>query len=276
MTIMQVHDRIPTAARWRRLSTCFRVAGVLAVLGALTTPTAVAALQSHDGIRSAAARHAIDLGRTIAPGSAQVRAEAARLDPRLQLVACPAPIETFSPPGQRPAARLSVGVRCPAAGWSLYVPVRLEILTSVVVLTSAVARGEALTPRHIALEKRDVAALPAGYLGALDDAAHMVARRGLPGGTLLTPSVVEPEKLVRRGQRVRLVSTAAAFAVEADGEAMGDAARGERVRVRNLRSRQIVEGVVDDDGTVRIGAGPVTGGPARAARGVPELSAIQG
>jgi len=217
---------------------------------------AAAAFHNPEDIRATAARHALGIGQSQTPSHARIRADASRLDPRLQLVACSVPLEAFSPPGQRPSGRLSVGVRCPSAAWSLYVPVRLEVLTDVVVLTAPATRGQPLNSQQLSLETRDVAIQHGGYLSTLEAAVGMVPRRALAAGSILSPGAIELPKLVRRGQRVRLVSHAASFAVEAEGEALGDAASGERVRVRNLRSGQIVEGVVDDEGLVRMGSDP--------------------
>jgi flagella basal body P-ring formation protein FlgA len=149
---------------------------------------------------------------------------------------------------------MSISVRCPAAGWSVYVPIQLRIETEVVVLKVPVGRGSRLTTAQMALETRDVTAMQSGYIRRIEEAAEFIARRSLPAGTILGPQVVELPPLVERGQRVRLIADSAGFAVEAEGEALGEAARGQRVKARNLRTKAIVEGWVDDDGNVRIGA----------------------
>ena len=59
--------------------------------------------------------------------------------------------------------------------------------------------------------------------------------------------------LVKRGQRVALVSQVAGLEVRADGEAISDANAAGRVRVVNLGSRRIVEGQVETRDRVRVG-----------------------
>jgi flagella basal body P-ring formation protein FlgA len=51
---------------------------------------------------------------------------------------------------------------------------------------------------------------------------------------------------------VTLVAHAAGFEVRAPGKAMADASANQRVRVQNLNSLKIVEGLADNDGTVRV------------------------
>ncbi|HEY8519037.1 MAG TPA: flagellar basal body P-ring formation chaperone FlgA [Gammaproteobacteria bacterium] len=230
-------------------------AGLAAALCLITTLGASAAgLERHERIRAVAADRALSAARSFAPAGAEVEVEAARLDPRLALPACPAELEAFDPPAHAPGAHVTVGVRCPVApGWSLYVPVRVKALVDVVVLAAPVALGEPLTASDVRLETRDVAGLGTGYLTRLEEALGMTLRRPARPGTALAPTLLERPKLVRRGQRVTLVAGDSPVAVRSEGEALGDAAAGERVRVRNLRSRMVVEGVVDASGAVRTG-----------------------
>ena len=233
-----------------------RRAAAIAFVSLLVTglPAQAGGLEDHARIRALAEQHALGIAHTRAPGEAHVRAQASRLDPRLRLAACPELPETFSPPGHRPGAHLSVGVRCPAAGgWSLYVPVRIEVLMDVLVLAAPVGRGEVLGEADLRLETRDVAQITGAYLTRAEDATGMVLRRPVQPGVVLTTTTIEAPTIVTRGQRVRVESGRGGFVVASEGEAMSDAAAGDRLRVRNLRSRQIVEGTVTDDGRVYTG-----------------------
>jgi flagella basal body P-ring formation protein FlgA len=209
------------------------------------------AQESHERIRSVAAAFALSRARASAPAGAEIKTEAARLDPRLALPACAAPPEAFDPPGRSTSSQAVVGVRCPAgAAWSIYVPVRLEIRVPVVVLAGSAARGEPLGAESLRVEARDVAGLTSGYLLALSEAEGMVLRRAVAPGTILSPNLLEPPRLIRRGQRVRIRAGAGGFTVGSEGEALADAAVGEHLRVRNTVSGRVVEGVVDAEGNV--------------------------
>jgi flagella basal body P-ring formation protein FlgA len=68
----------------------------------------------------------------------------------------------------------------------------------------------------------------------------------------VTPHMVEAPRLIQRGQEVTLVVEGTALAVRAKGTALGDAAEGERVQVRNSSSQEVVEGVVRGRGIVAV------------------------
>jgi len=136
--------------------------------------------------------------------------------------------------------------------WTLYVPVEIAVHGQVLVLAQPLPRGTQLQTSHLRLERHDVGSLSTGYLADLDEARDMVLRRALQAGTVLTPQMVEPPRLVRRGQRVTLLAEGASVAVRVEGEALGDGARGERVKVRNLSSKNVVEGLVLSHGVVGV------------------------
>jgi flagellar basal body P-ring formation protein FlgA len=183
----------------------------------------------------------------------EISVTAGPLDDRLRLRACDEGLEAFTAAGTRTAGNTTVGVRClgPVA-WTLYVPVQIEVHGEVVVIAQSLPRGTVLQRSHLRLERQDVGRLSAGYLADPEEARDMVLRRALQSGTVLTPQMVEPVRLVQRGQRVLLLAEAGAVAVRVEAEAMGDGALGERVRVRNLSSQKIVEGQVLSHGVVGV------------------------
>jgi flagella basal body P-ring formation protein FlgA len=144
-----------------------------------------------------------------------------------------------------------VGVRCPSgAAWSIYVPVRLEVVVPVVVLAGPAARGETLDAAVLRVEPRDIAGLTSGYLTAPAQAEGKVLRRAVAPGTILNAALLDRPRLIRRGERVLIRVGTGSFTVGSEGEALADAAEGEHLRVRNTGSGRVVEGVVDAEGNV--------------------------
>jgi flagella basal body P-ring formation protein FlgA len=57
---------------------------------------------------------------------------------------------------------------------------------------------------------------------------------------------------MQRGQRVNLIAGNGGFEVRSSGRVLSDAAVGDLVRVENLASKKIVEGLVTTKGDVRV------------------------
>lgn len=191
---------------------------------------------------------ALQQARASTPAGAEL--EAGRLDTRLQLAACPAPLaaRTASDSG----SALSVEVRCDALGWKLFVPVSVRVQVPVLIANRMLARGETPSAADLRVETRERGTLGPAWIGDVEQLQGRVLVRPLAAGSLLVPGAFAAAKVVQRGQAVTLISHSGSFQVRAQGKALADAAAGDRVRVENLSSRRIVEGEVLADGSVAV------------------------
>lgn len=204
-------------------------------------------------LQRAAEQFLIERVGDAAPGT-RTLAMASALDPRLRLPACSSKLEGFLPQGARPGARTTVGVRCPSPAWTVYVPVNVETETTVLVLKRAAPRLGRLTAADVEPQARRVPGFSATYISDASQLAGRHLRQAAAPGTALTVDMLATDVLVRRGQRVTLLSRAGGIEVTAPGEAVSDARPDGRVRVRNLGSGRIVEGVVESADRVRVGS----------------------
>jgi flagella basal body P-ring formation protein FlgA len=92
-----------------------------------------------------------------------------------------------------------------------------------------------------------------GAVGSIEAAAGLEARVTLYPGRPVLADQLGPPALVERNQVVRMVFARGALAIEAEGRALDRGGAGERVRVMNLGSKQIVTGAVAADGSVEVG-----------------------
>ena len=65
--------------------------------------------------------------------------------------------------------------------------------------------------------------------------------------------IVSDSTITRRGQQVTVIAASGPVEIRAQGLALNDAAETERVRVQNVSSLKVVEGVVESDSVVRVG-----------------------
>lgn len=207
-------------------------------------------LQSLPAVRLAAERA---LRRAIDPALDGVQLTATTLDPRLRLPACGAALETHVQPPHGTQSRVPVRVSCSqGATWSLNVPVEISREQQVLVLKRAVARGETLGAGDVVAQKRVLAGLASPFVANIDQLSGRPTRRPLPEGTAVTADALCPLLLIHRGQNVTLTASSGGFEVRAPGRAMSDAGAQQRLRVQNLESLKVVEGVAESDSVVRV------------------------
>lgn len=181
------------------------------------------------------------------------RVEVSALDPRLTLSACKKPLEAFIPNGQHRLGSTTIGIRCnDNKPWSLYVPVRIVSNVNIMTAGRPLPRGKILTAEDISVSQRDAATLPYGFFVAPEVLVGQQLKRAVRPGDVFSPSMVSAPPLVERGQTVWIAAESGDIKVVVKGEALADAAAGERVRVRNLSSRRTLEAEVTGPATVRI------------------------
>ena len=223
---------------------------VFAMLLASTNSLAEPQIQELESIRLSV-REFLD-GHNQIP-DVRVTIAVAELDRRLRLSRCTGPLQHFWPSSGRKVGNVTVGARClRPQPWTIYVPAKVALLRPVVVLARALPRRTPLTRADLRVEERDVASLLSGYVPKPESAIGKTLVRSLPEGFVLNETLLRAPKLVRRGERVTLLAESNGIRVRSNGTALADGGKGDRVSVKNLRSRRIVEGVVLTRGTVQI------------------------
>ncbi len=183
------------------------------------------------------------------------RLQAGPLQPNLHLARCESPIQSAVAPGLKARDRVLIELRCPSAtglAWHLYVPVRLIGTSPVVIASHALVVGTVLTARDLGVEQRDITSLPPGYFDDPAVAAGLTVSRAIAGGAVLTNQQLLGARAVQRGQTVTLIADAGGMSVRMAGRALSDGLVNQRIRVENLSSGKIVEGIARSEQVVEI------------------------
>jgi flagella basal body P-ring formation protein FlgA len=123
------------------------------------------------------------------------------------------------------------------AGWAL---LDVAWFDTVAVLTRDLARGDALAPADLRLERRDVTALTDVPLSPDTLATQAwTAARALRAGTPLTRRLLAPPAAAERGDPVRIHYARGSIRMLLDGEARERGAVGETIRVYTSTTRSL-------------------------------------
>jgi flagella basal body P-ring formation protein FlgA len=206
--------------------------------------------QSLDAIRKAAG----EFVKSQIPGEPNtVEIAVGNLDERLRLAACTQPLQATLPAGGLFREKTTVAVSCSAgARWTVYVPVSIATNVSTLILRHAALRGARITAEDIEVQVRKVGGTSASYLTNVTELTNRSLKRPLPAGSALTADVLEEDALVKRGQQVTLLASLSGLEVRAMGRALTDGRAAGRVRVQNLATQRVVEGVVESADVIRV------------------------
>jgi len=96
----------------------------------------------------------------------------------------------------------------------------------------------------------------AGHSGYLvrqkSDAVGMRLTRRMHKGDLLLSNHMKRPPLIQRGDLVTMIINVGGLHVRTQGKAMRSASQGQRLMVKNLRSQQVVQTIVESAGAVRV------------------------
>ncbi len=191
--------------------------------------------------------------RELPPLTDRQRLEVGPLQPRLRLERCATPVTTRVAPGLKVPGRVLLELRCDGGPiWHLYVPVRVVGTASAVLAAHSIVSGTVLRAEDLRTEQLDLGTLPLGYLDDPSIAIGLTASRAIAGGTVLTNQELLGTRSIERGQAVTLLAQLDGMSVRMAGRAMADALVNQRVKVLNVSSGKIVEGVARSSEVVEI------------------------
>lgn len=221
------------------------LAAASVAVSAVSAPVAdIASLQS-------AAEQAVR--REIPRGDGQLIVHAQSLDPRLRLAECDRPLSAAISGDGQARAHTTVAVRCDGeVHWTVYLSVTIDSEFSVLVANRSMARDAELVAADFDVMPRRLPGLTTDYVTRASMLSGQRLRQSIASGEALTLTAITPSNLIHRGQQVTLVAGAGDFQVRMNAVALSDGRLADRIRVQNLSSQRVVEGIVRSDNEVEV------------------------
>ncbi len=175
------------------------------------------------------------------------------VDKRLRLKACANNLRTQFPQYAEELGRTTVEVSCngPKA-WKILVSVYIQKYLNIIASKHSLPSGSVIQASDIKLTRRDVSRIHGGYFTQLSQMTHMVVRRPLKSGKIISPSMLTPKRLVQRGDEVLILATTEHLTIRVKGKALMSGVLGQRIRVKNIHSKRIFQATVISNGLVRV------------------------
>jgi len=175
------------------------------------------------------------------------------IDTRLKLIRCEQAIEAFGPLTNQMSDRMTVGVRCPGAKpWKVYIPVQITRFGYIIVAKRPLLRGQILDSNSIVRTRFKISGARQAYVYESKHVLGKMLIRAINAGTPIKVNNLRAATIVKRGQEVILIAITASIQVRMGGKALADGAKGDLIRVRNLKTKKVVEGIVTKAGTVKV------------------------
>lgn len=151
--------------------------------------------------------------------------------------------------------RFSAVLIAPATGRTLEkrpVTGRVQRMAEVAVPVRRLSKGHVVRKRDLEIVRYRADKLGQNVVADGSLVVGMAVRRTLPAGKPIRAGDVHPPILIKKGQRVTVVYNAANMLLTTQGRAMQDGAADEMIRVQNLKSLVVIDGVVAGSNRVEV------------------------
>jgi flagella basal body P-ring formation protein FlgA len=176
-----------------------------------------------------------------------------KIDPRLNLRQCDVPL-AFELKGQTIKRNNSVKVSCTSAisPWSIYTMSTISEEMNVITAGTELPRHHIITAKDLISLKQDVNRLRGGYTTQKLDLIGQQLIRPIRAGTVIYQNQLQLPVIIKKGDKVIIVTTRGALSVIHQGTALQNASKGERVQVKNHGSNRTIQGFALSIGRVEI------------------------
>ncbi|MGD8784112.1 MAG: flagellar basal body P-ring formation chaperone FlgA [Thioalkalispiraceae bacterium] len=174
------------------------------------------------------------------------------LDDRLRLDKCQQPLRAFLPSNRAPLGAVSLGIRCTQPVWKIHLPVKVRAYTNVLVASRPIVKNSIIKRQDLQFVHQDISRYYAGVFTNPKDLVGMVAKRSIRHDAVITGRMVEPKRLVKRGDMVTIIAKTGSLQIRTKGEALSDGHQGQVIQVKNHRSGRQVSAEVIAQSTVRV------------------------
>lgn len=175
------------------------------------------------------------------------------LDKRLNMAACTSKLNAFTKKTTVDMGKQTIGVKCYGpVPWTVYVQAEIKVFKQTVIAAKPLAAGHVLEAGDIKFSTVDISQFRKGFVKSKQEVLGQQLKYPLAMGAVISPSALKSMKVVARGQVITLLAKAGTMEVRMSGKALASAALGQRVKVKNLSSKRVVEGVVESPGVVKV------------------------
>ena len=172
------------------------------------------------------------------------------LPPTLEKRRCNRPVAFIHAPSK--GSRLSLKAVCEQPRWTIFMSATLEQWQPVAVSGRALTKGTILGDTDIFLKPYDIRRITSPYFTNPGELIGRSLRRSVSANQVITPSLVNKQLLVRKGDLIYIEATKGPMSIRMTGTAQRDGALGEQIPVINSRSGKTIYGYVVRQGVISV------------------------
>lgn len=183
------------------------------------------------------------------PKNGTLQVDAVRIDSRIHATDCPTPLTTTLPGKLNTSGNTSVLVECIVDDWKVYVPVKSELMMPLVTAVTSLSKGHTISNKDVTQTLVNSRVYRRGGYVNINDLIGSRIKRSVRAGNVVEKNDI---CMVCRNDSVIIKAVKGELSIITKGTALGDGALGDKVNVKNDKSKRIVSGIVTNVGVISI------------------------
>jgi flagella basal body P-ring formation protein FlgA len=184
----------------------------------------------------------------------ETRVQFSRWDKRIKLHKCNSTkIKAFYPGKQQHLGNISIGLRCmDKTPWTIYLRAHITSQQKIVHAKQFINRGKVITNNDLIVEIIEVSNTNTHFYHSPKGIIGKVAKRNIRPGSKISASALKAALVIKRGQEVMIVAKTSGLIIRTKGKALSDGSIGQVVKVKNSRSKRVLQATVVAPNTVEV------------------------
>ncbi|WP_428196701.1 flagellar basal body P-ring formation chaperone FlgA [Aliivibrio kagoshimensis] len=200
-----------------------------------------------DAIKTAAIAHVRSI--VVQPENGILSIEAGYLDSRIKATDCPETLITSLPGNKKASDNSSILVQCLPDQWRVYVPVRTKLMIPLITAVIPLSRGTVISSSDLTSTMVNSNTYRKGGFTEKSKLIGSRVKRSVRMGEAIEKGDI---CLVCRNDKVIIKAVKGDLSIVTKGTALNDGSLGEQVKVKNDKSKRIIEGVVTNVGEISV------------------------
>ncbi|EPE37971.1 flagellar basal-body P-ring formation protein [Candidatus Photodesmus katoptron] len=179
----------------------------------------------------------------------RIKVKASNIRWRSFITNCSSPLIPSSPSLNFSTRNITVLIQCKEDNWKIYVPVQITRFIPQIIMTSSLNTGQIIKPDHITIRMTDLYYFHRQGVSSLEEVIGAKVKRNLYIGDFLE---INDVCIVCRNDIVTIKAIMKGITITDKGIALKDGHNGEKIKVKNKKSKQIIEGIITGSGEVTV------------------------
>lgn len=171
------------------------------------------------------------------------------VDSRLSLTNCPSALKSTIPGRQSLNKSVTVLIHCEEDNWQVYIPVEIRLMTPIIVAKRPLDRGVTLKERDLIIQMVDSRFQRGQTYTNISDLIGARIKRVVGIGKPIQGNDI---CIVCRNDEVLIKASNNGLNILTKGTALSDGGLGEQIKIRNNKSKRIVDATITSVGHVSI------------------------